>query len=76
MSVPEDVSVTGFDDSLWASVSDPPLTTVAQDAGALGRAAIALLRERLAGGPARRDRLPVRLVARSSTAPPRSGPPP
>ena len=38
-SVPGDVGVVGFDDSAWATRSQPPLSTVHQPAGALGRQA-------------------------------------
>jgi DNA-binding LacI/PurR family transcriptional regulator len=37
--VPDDVGVVGFDDSSWALRTDPPLSTVRQPAGELGRAA-------------------------------------
>ncbi|HEV7949738.1 MAG TPA: LacI family DNA-binding transcriptional regulator [Glaciihabitans sp.] len=37
--VPQDVGVVGFDDSIWATRSQPPLSTVHQPAGALGRRA-------------------------------------
>lgn len=37
--VPEDVSVTGFDDSIYAQLCSPPLTTVAVDTDAIARLA-------------------------------------
>lgn len=37
--IPEDVGIVGFDDSSWALRCDPPLSTVHQPAGELGRAA-------------------------------------
>lgn len=76
--VPGDVSVVGFDDVDIAAFVDPPLTTVAQSIGALGRWAVARLIERLAAGSADgavdtdlppRILLPVRLEVRGSTAP-------
>ncbi|RSN12508.1 LacI family transcriptional regulator [Nonomuraea sp. WAC 01424] len=42
-SVPEDVSVVGFDDSALMNCTDPPLTTVRQPIDAMGRAAVDLL---------------------------------
>ena len=37
--VPEDVSVTGFDDSIYAQLCSPPLTTVSVDTDAIARLA-------------------------------------
>ena len=37
--VPEDVSVTGFDDSIYAQLCSPSLTTVAVDTDAIARLA-------------------------------------
>jgi len=42
-SVPEDVSVVGFDDSAFINCTHPPLTTVRQPIEAMGRAAVTLL---------------------------------
>jgi len=49
LQVPEDLSVVGFDDIEVAAYARPPLTTVRQDFGELGRAAVRLLLGRLAG---------------------------
>lgn len=71
-SVPEDVSVVGFDDVAWASLMQPALTTVRQPLAALGAAAVRLLLERLEE-PTRTTRgvvMPVELVVRASTARP------
>lgn len=46
-SIPDEIGIVGFDDSPWAQVTQPPLTTVAQPTDELGRAAAELL---LAGG--------------------------
>jgi DNA-binding LacI/PurR family transcriptional regulator len=56
--VPEDVSVVGFDDIPEAAYFSPPLTTVRQNFGEVGRHAFALLRDRIAGS----ERDPRRLV--------------
>jgi LacI family transcriptional regulator len=45
--VPDDVSVVGFDDVDLAAFVDPPLTTVAQQTGEMGRWAIDQLTSRL-----------------------------
>jgi LacI family transcriptional regulator len=66
--VPGDLAVVGFDDIELASYTTPPLTTVSQSAGEVGRAAVELLLERLAD-PARppvRRTLETRLVVRAS----------
>ena len=75
VSVPQQVSVTGFNNDSNALRSYPALTTMGQPYPALGRCAIDLLLERIAGGPdlpARKLRLPTELVVRDSTAPPPS----
>jgi LacI family transcriptional regulator len=46
--VPDDVSVVGFDDVSLAAFVDPPLTTIAQETGTMGRWAVDQLRTRLA----------------------------
>jgi DNA-binding LacI/PurR family transcriptional regulator len=43
MRVPEDVAVVGHDDTDFATLSNPPLTTVAQDGSELGRRSVELL---------------------------------
>lgn len=71
LSVPGDVSVVGYDDVFWASLTNPPLTTVRQAVPQMARAAV---RAALSGGeqsrrPARTE-VVVRpqLVVRGSTA--------
>jgi DNA-binding LacI/PurR family transcriptional regulator len=72
LSIPGDLSVAGFDDIDLARVPDPPLTTVAADAEGLGAASFESLHALLTGGEVERERiLPVELVVRGSTAPPR-----
>ncbi|MBE5990359.1 LacI family transcriptional regulator [Lacrimispora xylanisolvens] len=43
VSVPKDISVIGFDDSLLSKACDPPLTTIHQDVAAKGAEAVKLL---------------------------------
>ena len=52
LRVPEDVSVVGFDDILWARFSIPGLATVRQPLTALGKEASALLIRRVTGDDA------------------------
>ncbi|NGO10429.1 LacI family transcriptional regulator [Streptomyces sp. HC44] len=73
LSVPQDVSVVGFDDIRAASLAHPPLTTVHQPAYDVGRTATAQLLQYVTRGevpPASRHTLPVELKVRGSTAPP------
>lgn len=59
----------GFDDIAWAQMADPPLTTVAIDAEAMGEIAADLLVERLAASrdpPPREVRVPAALRIRRS----------
>ena len=51
LRVPQQVLVGGFDDSPVARFSNPPLTTVRQPIQQLGRKAVELLLEQLAGRP-------------------------
>ena len=70
LSVPRDVSVTGFDDVEFSERFIPPLTTVRQPRAEIGRAAaetlVALLTD---GPPPPAADLPLRLVVRGSTSP-------
>jgi DNA-binding LacI/PurR family transcriptional regulator len=67
LRVPDDLSVTGFDDSPTALATTPPLTTVHQNHAAKGAAAVRLL---LHGAPAGAQiTMPVELVVRGSTGP-------
>ena len=47
--VPEDIAVVGFDDLPCAQMTTPQLTTVKVDQRAIGRAAVRLVRQHLAG---------------------------
>ena len=85
--VPDDVSVTGFDDVDLAAFVDPPLTTIAQSTAEMGRWAVDQLMRTLSrpssgadsnGGPGGAEPaahvvLPVRLVVRGSTGPTLAG---
>jgi LacI family transcriptional regulator len=72
IGVPGDLSITGFDDMPLAAVTSPPLTTVHFPMAEVGtNAAAHLLNILCAAGEPVQDRLPVRLVERGSSAPPR-----
>ena len=49
LNVPEDISVVGFDDNIYARLSRPALTTVRQSPAEKGRAAVNLLMKRIYG---------------------------
>lgn len=72
LSVPGDVSVTGFDDIEQAAYPHVSLTTIHQDVEALGRAAIERVAARLDEGEsqAREQVVTPTLIVRGSTAPP------
>ena len=73
LSVPEDLSVVGFDDITMANYTDPPLTTVGVVKEYLGRRAMTRLLELVEGTDqeVKREVVPVRLIVRGSTAHPR-----
>lgn len=68
LSVPGDVSVTGFDDTPEAAFYEPPLTSVHSDFDGQGRAAFIRLLRQIEGGADAPSRLEdVTLTERSST---------
>ena len=72
VAVPGEVSLTGFDDSRFASLSSVDLTTVRQDPVEMGRAAVGAAVRRI-GNPAAKPALHVlrlTLVIRGGTSPP------
>jgi DNA-binding LacI/PurR family transcriptional regulator len=79
LTVPDDLSVVGFDDNPLAKRMRPALTTVRQDAAAKGHAAAAALTATIARARSgsttharvRHVLLPTELIVRSSTAKPR-----
>ena len=74
LRIPADVSIVGFDDVPEAGFYMPPLTTVRQDFGEVGRLALSTLVDRMTGAiPAgRRVRVDPELIVRSSAAEPRT----
>ena len=74
LTVPDDVSIMGFDDIRYAEVTDPPLTTISQPGEEIGeRVMYRLCREIDSEGDVGRkpEIVPHKLVIRQSVAPPR-----
>ncbi len=70
VSLPRDVSITGYDDIQYASFSLPSLTTIRQPTNEIARIAVDLILERIPDGkPCKRIVLEPQLVVRSSTGP-------
>jgi LacI family transcriptional regulator len=76
LRVPQDVSIVGFDGIELADYVEPPLTTVVQQVGAMGRWAVDALAKRIGPDigeqppPAGVVRLPVELRIGGTTGPP------
>jgi DNA-binding LacI/PurR family transcriptional regulator len=70
IKVPDDLSIVGFDDTILAGVTDPPLTTVAQPIERMGKQAFNLLIDNLVNIEAVKQRIVLRpeLNIRQSTA--------
>jgi LacI family repressor for deo operon, udp, cdd, tsx, nupC, and nupG len=72
LSVPEDLSIVGFDDQTTAAFYNPPLTTIHTPCREIGRRATQELVQQIAGVEGSREIvLPTNLVVRDSTAAPR-----
>ena len=67
-----EVGLIGVDETDWAALVGPGLTTVAQPTDALGQAAAQCLIERIQGkhSPARKIELPGTIIVRGSTVSP------
>lgn len=72
LSVPEDVSIAGFDDMDVVAYQDPPITTIRVDAYRIGQLAAQIAMEP-AGSPPRNYCLDSDLVIRGSTGPCKAG---
>lgn len=71
LSLPEQLSVVGFDDMAGSSMMQPSLTTLRHPVAEMARAAISELIRRIHNEPGRRQRVefPSEFVIRDSTAP-------
>jgi DNA-binding LacI/PurR family transcriptional regulator len=75
LRIPEDLSLVSFDDAPWMTMVRPGVTAVAQDAVALGEAAVAQMFDRIdnPGSPVRTVMLSAAVAERGSTAAPAAG---
>ncbi len=72
LRIPEDMSVVGFDDIRYASVTDPPLTTISQPAEDIGERVIYRLCREIedrGGCDNEPEFVPYKLVVRKSVSP-------
>lgn len=76
LSVPGDVSIVGFDNTILAEITEPELTTVAAPLRAMGESAVRNLVTMMGGALPSREPIvmPVRLVVRGSTGERNRGP--
>jgi LacI family transcriptional regulator len=72
LSAPRDLSLVGFDDMPFASLLDPPITTISQPIRLMGERGVDALIARLgdSSDTPEAERLPVELVERASVGPP------
>jgi len=73
LSVPEDLSVMGFDDIRYSEILDPPLTTISQPAEEIGKRVMFRLLHEIEEGRGKDSEpeiVPHKLVIRQSVAPP------
>ncbi|GAA4843124.1 transcriptional regulator DegA [Paenibacillus vulneris] len=70
LQLPQQLSVVGFDNTILATIIDPPLTTVAQPIQEIGRQAMDLLVQEIKGEKSMKQRVVLmpELVVRGSTA--------
>lgn len=68
ISVPEDISIVGFDDNIYSQLSRPAITTMHQSASQKGELAVKSLIDQLDGKPIQQNWvvLPVQLVERDT----------
>ncbi len=73
LSIPDDISIVGFDDIPDASLCEPQLTTVRQPLQAMGEAAMTMLLDILDGREHEQHiRMSTEIIVRATTAPPRT----
>ena len=58
LKIPDDIGVCGFDDPKWATIMDPPLTTVSQPTYKLGSTAAEMLLSKIDNKKSKTDNKP------------------
>ena len=73
LTIPEDLSVVGFDNTILAEITDPPLTTVNQPIPVMGHQIMDLLIQKIEGKKNTKQKVVVvpELIIRKSTCPPK-----
>ena len=73
LTVPDDMSVVGFDDIRYAEIADPPLTTIRQPAEEIGERVLYRVCRRIEEGAGNSESqvVPHKLIVRHSVAAPR-----
>jgi LacI family transcriptional regulator len=70
LKIPDDIAVIGFDDSDWAQILEPPLTTISQPVYDLGTAAAEMLIKNIENDNSKKEKLIVtfntKLIERGS----------
>jgi DNA-binding LacI/PurR family transcriptional regulator len=71
LSVPEQLSVVGFDNTLIATLTEPPLTTISQPIPDLGKRVVDVIMQEIAGENQAKQRVVLvpELIRRGTTAP-------
>ena len=72
IKVPQDISMVGFDDVLWASLTQPPLTTIRVEKELMGKEAVERLKRRMTTQDHIPETtiIPTQLIVRKTTAAP------
>ena len=71
LQIPNDISITGYNDVWLAGLKEFSFTTMAQERKYIGKRSTELLLDRIEGKEVKSEYLEPRLVIRNSTAPPR-----
>jgi len=73
LRIPDDISITGFDDMWFSNIQEFQFTTVAQPKEGIGQTAMQMLLELINGQKVTSKFMEPELVVRGSTAPPKKG---
>lgn len=70
LTIPDDIALVGFDDTVWSRLVQPPITLIAQPTEDIGRTAVNLLLQRIADPerPSRQVMLQGQLLVRGSSS--------